>query len=67
MSGLKRYINKRKVSDKVFAENYAEGYADFKASAVLHQSSRTYCCHRKTAKRRTSRRTSLRDVVNTSM
>ena len=35
MSDLKRYIGKRKASDKVFAKNYEKGYADFKVSVVL--------------------------------
>jgi len=37
MSDLKKYINKRKQNDKVFAENYDSGYAEFKIGAVLKQ------------------------------
>lgn len=35
MSDLKQYIKKRRNSDAVFAENYDEGYADFKISVLL--------------------------------
>ena len=35
MSDLKKYIKKRKASDKDFAKNYDEGYIDFKLSVVL--------------------------------
>ncbi len=35
MSDVKRYINKRRASDKKFDKNYEEGYTDFKVSVVL--------------------------------
>lgn len=37
MSDLKKYIDKRKQNDKVFAKNYDSGYAEFKIGAVLKQ------------------------------
>jgi len=35
MSDLKKYIIKRKTEDKNFAENYDEGYHDFKIGAMI--------------------------------
>jgi len=35
MSDLKQYINKRKATDKKFAKNYDEGYADLKLGITL--------------------------------
>lgn len=37
MSDLKRYIKTRKLTDKNFAKNYDESYADFKLSVILKQ------------------------------
>jgi len=37
MSDLKKYISKRRAVDKKFAENFDEGYEDFKLSIVLKQ------------------------------
>lgn len=35
MSDLKRYVNDRKARDPEFAENYDEGYENFKIGAIL--------------------------------
>lgn len=37
MSDLKRYIKKRKQTDKTFALNYDQGYEDFKIGVILRQ------------------------------
>ena len=37
MSDLKKYIAKRKKTDKEFAEGYEEGYEQFKIEVVLSQ------------------------------
>jgi len=37
MSDLKKYINKRKESDKDFAKGFDSGYEEFKIGAVLKQ------------------------------
>jgi DNA-binding XRE family transcriptional regulator len=37
MSDLKKYINKRKRNDKEFAENYDEGFENFKIGVMLRQ------------------------------
>lgn len=37
MSDLQKYINKRKVEDKVFAEDYDDGYKEFKIGEQLKQ------------------------------
>ena len=37
MSDVKRYVEKRSQHDKVFRENYAEGYEDFKIGVILRQ------------------------------
>ena len=37
MSDLKKYIAKRKKTDKKFAEGFDEGYEKFKIGAVLRQ------------------------------
>ena len=37
MSDLKKYIQKRKQSDKGFALNYDSGYEDFKIGVMLKQ------------------------------
>jgi ribosome-binding protein aMBF1 (putative translation factor) len=37
MSDLQKYINKRKQRDSQFAENYDEGYKEFKIGAMLKQ------------------------------
>ena len=37
MSNLKKYITKRKKTDKEFAKSYEEGFEDFKTSVLLSQ------------------------------
>ena len=37
MSDLKKYIQRRKQSDKGFALNYESGYEDFKIGVILRQ------------------------------
>lgn len=37
MSDVKKYIQKRKASDKEFAFGFEEGYADFKIGVILRQ------------------------------
>ena len=37
MSDLKKYINKRKVKDKVFSGGFEEGYKKFKIGVMLKQ------------------------------
>jgi hypothetical protein len=37
MSDLKKYIAKRKKTDKEFAEGFEEGYEQFKIGIVLRQ------------------------------
>ncbi len=37
MSDVKKYIEKRAASDKVFALNFEEGYAEFKIGVILRQ------------------------------
>jgi len=37
MSAVKRYIQKRAERDAEFAENFEEGYADFKIGVILRQ------------------------------
>jgi HTH-type transcriptional regulator/antitoxin HipB len=37
MSDVKRYIQKRVEYDSEFAENFEEGYADFKIGVILRQ------------------------------
>ena len=37
MSDLKKYIQKRKQTDKSFALNFEKGYQDFKIGAILRQ------------------------------
>ena len=38
MSDLKKYVEQRKRTDSEFAENYNEGYKNFKIGALLKQS-----------------------------
>ncbi|MDA3938632.1 MAG: helix-turn-helix transcriptional regulator [Spirochaetia bacterium] len=38
MSDLQKYIEERKKKDPEFAENYNEGYKNFKIGAILKQS-----------------------------
>ncbi len=38
MSDLQKYIEKRKKNDPEFADNYDEGYKNFKIGAILKQS-----------------------------
>jgi len=37
MSDLQKYIEKRKKEDKVFSENFDNGYEDFKIGEILKQ------------------------------
>lgn len=37
MSDLKKYINKRKASNPVFAEGFDEGYENFRIGVMLKQ------------------------------
>lgn len=37
MSDLQKYVKKRKESDKSFAQNYDEGYNEFKIGELLKQ------------------------------
>lgn len=37
MSDLQKYISKRKETDKEFAENYNEGFENFKIGVLLRQ------------------------------
>lgn len=37
MSDLKKYIQKRKKTDSVFAENFDRGYEEFKIGVLLRQ------------------------------
>jgi ribosome-binding protein aMBF1 (putative translation factor) len=37
MSDIKKYIQKRAESDAEFAQNYTEGYEDFKIGVILRQ------------------------------
>jgi len=37
MSGLKKYVAKRKKTDKEFAEGFEAGYEQFKIGVVLRQ------------------------------
>jgi HTH-type transcriptional regulator / antitoxin HipB len=37
MSDVKKYVQKRTGSDPEFADNYAEGYEDFKIGVILRQ------------------------------
>ena len=37
MSDLRKYINKRKVKDKVFSGSFEEGYKKFKIGVMLRQ------------------------------
>ena len=37
MSDLKKYVENRVLKDAVFAEGYAEGYANFKLGILLRQ------------------------------
>ncbi len=37
MSDLKKYIEKRKARDEVFAENYEDGYHDFKIGVMIRE------------------------------
>jgi len=37
MSDLKKYIDKRKKTDKAFSEGYDEGYEQFKIGVILRQ------------------------------
>jgi len=37
MSDLKKYINKRKIKDKVFSGSFEEGYKKFKIGVMLRQ------------------------------
>ena len=37
MSDLKKYIDKRKKADKTFAEDFEEGYEQFKIGVILRQ------------------------------
>jgi ribosome-binding protein aMBF1 (putative translation factor) len=41
MSDLKKYIAKRKKTDKKFAEGYDEGYEQFKIGVILRQARET--------------------------
>lgn len=40
MSDLKKYVQSRKKRDKVFADHFEEGYAEFKMGVVLRQARR---------------------------
>ncbi len=37
MSDLEKYIEKRKARDEVFAENYEEGWHDFKIGVMIRE------------------------------
>ncbi|MBN2103815.1 helix-turn-helix transcriptional regulator [bacterium] len=37
MSDLEKYIKKRKSNDPIFAENYEEGYSNFKIGVILKE------------------------------
>ncbi len=37
MSDLKKYIDRRKARDEVFAENYEEGWHDFKIGLMIRE------------------------------
>ena len=37
MSDLEKYIKKRKLTDPIFAENYEEGYNNFKIDVILKE------------------------------
>ncbi|MDE0636999.1 MAG: helix-turn-helix transcriptional regulator [Candidatus Poribacteria bacterium] len=37
MSDLKQYVEKRKMTDPEFAENYEKGYLEFKLGVLLRQ------------------------------
>lgn len=37
MSDLEKYINKRKLIDPIFAENFEEGYNNFKIGVILKE------------------------------
>ncbi|RKU15296.1 transcriptional regulator [Candidatus Poribacteria bacterium] len=37
MSDLKKYVEKRKMTDPEFAENYEKGYLEFKLGVLLRQ------------------------------
>jgi DNA-binding XRE family transcriptional regulator len=41
MSDLKKYISKRKKSDKAFAENFDKGFENFRIGALLRQARET--------------------------
>jgi DNA-binding XRE family transcriptional regulator len=41
MSDVSRYIQKRSEKDAEFAENYEEGYAEFKIGVILRQARET--------------------------
>ncbi|MCC6825824.1 MAG: helix-turn-helix transcriptional regulator [Acidobacteria bacterium] len=41
MSDLKKYIAKRKKTDKAFAENYDKGFEEFKIGVVLREARET--------------------------
>ena len=41
MSDVSRYIQKRSEKDTEFAENYEEGYAEFKIGVILRQARET--------------------------
>jgi ribosome-binding protein aMBF1 (putative translation factor) len=37
MSDLKKYIDGRKTRDRIFAENYEEGYNDFRIGVMIRE------------------------------
>ncbi len=37
MSDLKKYIERRKTQDRIFADNYEEGYHDFRIGVMIRE------------------------------
>lgn len=65
MSDLKKYVAKRKKSDKGFANNYEEGYKEFKVGVMLREARESSgLTQEELAKRLKTKKTAISRIEN---
>ncbi|MBP8981165.1 MAG: helix-turn-helix transcriptional regulator [Syntrophobacterales bacterium] len=65
MSDLKKYIAKRKKTDKAFAESFEEGYEQFKIGVILRQARESAgLTQEELARRLKTRKTAISRIEN---